>query len=96
ILKEKPNIFTNQEVLQIRVINLLESHTANLADCFIGIIQIAVALKRIPISNNFRTLAIAAFNFRYQQFDIFPYLLTFYLHPNYRNKGLKNGKFMEI
>ncbi|CAG8540235.1 9679_t:CDS:2 [Gigaspora margarita] len=79
-----------------RVINLLESHMANLANCFIGIVQIAVALKKISASNNFRTLAIAVFNFRYQQFDISSYLLTYYFHPNYRNKGLKNGKFLEI
>ncbi|CAG8841143.1 4362_t:CDS:2, partial [Gigaspora margarita] len=79
-----------------RVINLLESHIANLANCFIGIVQIAVALKRISISNNFHTLAIATFDFRYQQFDISLYLLTYYLYPNYRNKGLKNEKFIEI
>ncbi|CAG8839180.1 18661_t:CDS:2, partial [Gigaspora margarita] len=79
-----------------RVITLLESRTANLADCFIGIVQIAVALKRIPTSNNFYTLAIAAFNFHYQQFDISSYLLTYYFHPNYQNKGLKNRKFLDI
>ncbi|CAG8693707.1 24035_t:CDS:2, partial [Gigaspora margarita] len=30
------------------------------------------------------------------QFDISLYLLTYYLHPNYRSKGLKNGKFLDI
>ncbi|CAG8834959.1 12653_t:CDS:2, partial [Gigaspora margarita] len=79
-----------------RVITLLKSHIANLADCFIGIVQIAIALKRISASNNFRTLAIVAFNFRYQQFDISPYLLTYYLYPNYRNKDLKNKKILDI
>ncbi|CAG8538092.1 33592_t:CDS:2, partial [Gigaspora margarita] len=34
----------------------------NLADCFIGIVQIAVALKKIPGSNNFCTLAIGLKN----------------------------------
>ncbi|CAG8817790.1 11077_t:CDS:2, partial [Gigaspora rosea] len=96
ILEEKPDIFTNQEVFKIRVINLLESRTASLADCFVRIVQIAIALKKIPTSNNFRTLAIAVFNFCYQQLDIFPYILTYFLHPNYRNQGLKKGKFLEI
>ncbi|CAG8852197.1 1503_t:CDS:2, partial [Gigaspora margarita] len=79
-----------------RVISLLEGCTASLADCFMGIIQIAIALRRIPPSNNFRSLAIAAFNLRYEQFDISPYLLTYFLHPNYRNHGLKKGQFRNI
>ncbi|CAG8828724.1 4630_t:CDS:2, partial [Gigaspora margarita] len=79
-----------------KVINLLESHMASLADCFMGIVQIAIALKKILTSNNFRTLAITVFNFHYQQLDIFPYILTYFLHPNYRNQGLKKGKFLEI
>ncbi|CAG8854509.1 17452_t:CDS:2, partial [Gigaspora margarita] len=45
-----------------RVITLLESHMASLADCFLGIMQLAAAFRRIPSSNNFRSLAIAAFN----------------------------------
>ncbi|CAG8807919.1 24542_t:CDS:2 [Gigaspora margarita] len=48
-----------------RVINLFESHIASLADCFMEIVQIAIALKKIPTSNNFRTLAITIFNFCY-------------------------------
>ncbi|CAG8847736.1 18418_t:CDS:2, partial [Gigaspora margarita] len=57
ILEEKLEIFTNQEIK--RVINLLESRTASLADCFMEIVQIAIALKKIPASNKFCTLAIA-------------------------------------
>ncbi|CAG8765594.1 3640_t:CDS:2, partial [Racocetra fulgida] len=79
-----------------RVINLLESNTASLADCFLGIVQIAAMLKKIPTSNNFRTLAISAFNFRYQQFDISPYLLAYFLHPKYRSRGLKTRNFHNI
>ncbi|CAG8772065.1 24030_t:CDS:1, partial [Cetraspora pellucida] len=78
-----------------QVINLLKSHIATLADCFIGIVQIAIALKKIPTSNNLRTLAIAVFNTRYEQFDISSYLLTYFLHFNYRNNGLKR-KFYNI
>ncbi|CAG8808919.1 15659_t:CDS:2 [Gigaspora margarita] len=37
-----------------RVITLLESRTASLADCFLGIIQLAATFRRIPTSNNFR------------------------------------------
>ncbi|CAG8827872.1 12789_t:CDS:2, partial [Gigaspora margarita] len=45
-----------------RVITLLESRMASLADCFLGIMQLAAAFKRIPSSNNFCSLAIVAFN----------------------------------
>ncbi|RIB16628.1 hypothetical protein C2G38_2316042 [Gigaspora rosea] len=79
-----------------RVINLLKACTASLANCFMGIIQIAIALRRIPPSNNFCSLAIAAFNLQYEQFDISPYLLTYFLHPNYRSHGLKKGQFRYI
>ncbi|CAG8728021.1 3229_t:CDS:2 [Cetraspora pellucida] len=46
-----------------QVINLLESRTATLADCFIGIVQIAIAFKKIPISNDLHALIIADIEF---------------------------------
>ncbi|CAG8456259.1 23334_t:CDS:2, partial [Gigaspora rosea] len=79
-----------------RVITLLESYIASLADCFLAIVHLASAFRRIPISNNFRSLAITAFNRRYQEFDISPYVLTYFLHPNYRSHGLQKGKFRKI
>ncbi|CAG8818722.1 12589_t:CDS:2, partial [Gigaspora margarita] len=45
-----------------RVITLLESYMASLADCFLGIVLLAATFRRIPTSNNFRFLAIVAFN----------------------------------
>ncbi|CAG8730558.1 13677_t:CDS:2, partial [Cetraspora pellucida] len=55
ILEEQPNIFTNKEVFEIA----FNENDTTLADCFIGIVQIAIALKKIPTSNNLCTLAIA-------------------------------------
>ncbi|CAG8778739.1 36889_t:CDS:2, partial [Gigaspora margarita] len=74
----------------------LKSHIANLANCFLGIIQIAIAFRRISTSNNFHPLAIAAFNFRYQQFNISSYILTYFFHPNTQNHGIQRGKFHDI
>ncbi|CAG8804041.1 44828_t:CDS:2, partial [Gigaspora margarita] len=76
-----------------QVINFLESRTANLADCFIGISQIAAAFKRIHPSNDLCAPAIASFNFHFEQFYISLYLLTYFLHPNYRTRSLKKGNF---
>ncbi|CAG8830008.1 39680_t:CDS:2, partial [Gigaspora margarita] len=45
-----------------QVITLLESRIASLANCFLGIMQLAAAFRRIPSSNNFCFLAIAVFN----------------------------------
>ncbi len=77
-------------------INVLESKTANLADCFIGLVKLAATIKRLSNDNFFKPFAITCFNRRYQQFDCEPYLLTYYLHPQYRGNGLKNGQFRTI
>ncbi|CAG8712473.1 3672_t:CDS:2, partial [Gigaspora rosea] len=47
-----------------RIINFLESRTANLADCFVEIAQIAASFKRIHPSNDLHAPAIASFNFQ--------------------------------
>ncbi|CAG8806022.1 31680_t:CDS:2, partial [Gigaspora margarita] len=77
-----------------QVINFFESRTANLADCFVGIAQIAASFKRIHPSNDLCTPAIALFNFRFEQFNISPYLLTYFLYPSYRTRGLKKENFI--
>ncbi|CAG8709690.1 2728_t:CDS:2, partial [Cetraspora pellucida] len=43
----------------IHVKPAIDKSIATLADCFIGIVQIAIALKKIPISNDLCALAIA-------------------------------------
>ncbi|CAG8805193.1 2360_t:CDS:2, partial [Cetraspora pellucida] len=82
-------------ILDREIAQIVVNYTATLADCFIEIVQIAIALKKIPISNNFYALAIAVFNARYELFDISLYLLTYFLYPNYRNNSLKR-KFYDI
>ncbi|CAG8475615.1 28659_t:CDS:2 [Gigaspora margarita] len=80
IFEEQPDIFTNKDVFYTlckrlalvfepikRVINFLESHTANLADCFVEIAQIAASFKRIHPSNDLCAPAIASFNFQYHE-----------------------------
>lgn len=59
-------------------------------------VQLAASIRKIPITNNFRNVAIDTFNRRYKEFDIEPYLLTYFLHPGYKGQGLCNGKFRDI
>ncbi|CAG8806678.1 26821_t:CDS:2, partial [Gigaspora margarita] len=97
ILEEQPEIFTNHEVFEIANDENDNFYTSSsLADCFLEIVQLAAIFRRIPTSNNFRSLAIAAFNSRYQQFDVFPYVLTYFLYPYYRGHGLQKEKFRDI
>ena len=65
-------------------INILESNTATLADCFIYMIKLAVAIYRLPNSNPFKNPTIHIFNNRYIQFQHPAYLLCYFLHPQYR------------
>ncbi|CAG8669295.1 16660_t:CDS:2 [Gigaspora margarita] len=68
-----------------RVINLLESHMASLADCFIGIVQIAIALKKIPTSNNFRTLAIIGLK-KEKILEIYELATNYYKEAHHNDK----------
>ena len=67
-------------------INILEADSASLADCFIYMIKLAIAIYRIPNSNPFKYYAIQIFNQRYIEFQHPSYLLYYYLHPFYRGK----------
>ncbi|CAJ0760890.1 580_t:CDS:2, partial [Entrophospora sp. SA101] len=76
-------------------INILESNTATLADCFIYMIKLAVVIFKLLDSNQFKTSAIHIFNNRYIEFQHPAYLLCYYIHPLYRGGGLRNGGFRE-
>ena len=72
-------------------INILEASTVTLADCFIQMIKLAVAIFRLPVSNPFKISAIHIFNQRYTEFQHLAYLLCYFLHPLY--KGLFYFKY---
>ena len=65
-------------------INILESNTATLADCFMQMIRLAIAIYRLPSSNPFKASAITIYNQRYIEFQHPAYLLCYFLHPLYR------------
>ena len=65
-------------------INILEAKTATLADCFVQMIKLAVAIFKLPSSNSYKTAAIQIFNSRYLEFQHPAYLLCYCLHPYYR------------
>lgn len=67
-------------------INILEAKSASLADCFIQMIKLAVAIFRLPSSNLYKSAAIQIFNRRYLEFQHPVYLLCYCLHPYYRGK----------
>ena len=77
----------SQILLPIKnAIKILESDNSTLADVFIQMISLAHKLKNINISNmnELKRHSIRAFNKRWNEFQIGPYLLAYFLHPGYR------------
>lgn len=69
-----------------RAIQAIEAKSSNMALIFLELIKMAVAIKQLPNSLNseFKKKCISVFNKRWAQFDIDIYLVTYFLHPNYR------------
>ena len=71
----------------------IESTNTTMADVFIALIQMASAIKTLPAEGSeelkeFRKKCIQFYNNRWRQFDFELYLLSYFLHPKYRGKGL--------
>jgi hypothetical protein len=67
----------------------LKGSNVNLADCFVQLIKLAVSITKIPNEQGligFKNHCIKIMNEQWQSFDIYPYLLAYYLHPLYRGK----------
>lgn len=65
---------------------ILQSDKTNLANCFINLVKLAAAIKKIPIEfhKNFRIHCINKFNERWKEFQYDEFLLAFFLHPAYK------------
>jgi hypothetical protein len=73
----------------------LEKNTTILADCFVMLVQLAVKINKIPREAgiiDFKYHCIKVMNTQWKSFDLDPYLLTYWLHPNYRG----NFKFFNF
>ena len=70
-------------------ISTLESQNCSLADCFIGLVCLGAAIKKLPENDHctFRQQAIAIFNNQFAEFDDNAYVLCFFLHPGYDGKA---------
>ncbi|CAG8583074.1 15950_t:CDS:2 [Cetraspora pellucida] len=83
------NVLDLSNVLKLinDTIRCLESKTANLAECYLGYIKLAVAIKNIFQDHHlmFYHTCISIFNERFRIFDYDEYLLAYYLHPKYRD-----------
>ncbi|CAG8784007.1 15417_t:CDS:2, partial [Gigaspora margarita] len=87
-----PNILTNKNT----AINIVESKTETMADCYIEYIKLAIAINWIPQKNVLKNNAVSIFNRRYKEFDHDAYLLGYFLHPGCHGLGLKKGTFRRI
>ncbi len=71
-------------------IYLLEARDETLADCFIYLIKLAIAIDHLPETNSFKISATHVFNRRYEEFLHPFYILAYYIHPEYRGKNFYN------
>ncbi|CAG8744852.1 14165_t:CDS:2, partial [Funneliformis mosseae] len=78
-----------------KYINILESNTATLADCFIHMIKLAIAIYQLPNLNPFKIPAIHVFNVCYIEFQHPAYLLCYFIYSQYRGRELRNGGFRD-
>jgi hypothetical protein len=65
-----------------------ESQSCTLADCFLGLVKLGAAIKKL-LNNDYRTFrqqCISIFNHHYAEFADPIYLLCFFLHPSYTGK----------
>ncbi|RIB03695.1 hypothetical protein C2G38_2149396 [Gigaspora rosea] len=76
----------------------LESKMANLADCYLGYIKLAIAIKNIFQDHHlmFYRKCVSIFNERFHALDYDEYLLAYYLHPKYRGTGIKQSQFARV
>ena len=76
----------------------LKSRSANLADCFLGLIRLAAVLKKLPNSFNpgFCNHCNKVINKRLDEFDDDKYITCFFLDPWFRNAMLKKETFKKI
>ncbi|PKY56631.1 hypothetical protein RhiirA4_428387 [Rhizophagus irregularis] len=74
----------------------VEASNTNYADCFIALVRLADAIKKILIERgliSFRTHTINSINEQWNSFDIMPLILTYFLHPGYRSTCLIMNKY---
>lgn len=87
----------SQVLLPVKnAIKILEGDKATLSDVFIQLVRLAYKIKHIKIKNmaGFKYHMINSFNNRWEEFDIDPYLLAYFLHPAYRSKFIFNTIFV--
>ncbi|RHZ88984.1 hypothetical protein Glove_19g119 [Diversispora epigaea] len=69
--------------------NILESRTANLTDCFIGLVRLGAKINQIRNINLWKSIIISNYNCCLKEFINNIYILAYWLHPLYRETLMK-------
>ncbi|CAB4401732.1 unnamed protein product [Rhizophagus irregularis] len=79
-------------------IALDEGSNVTLADCYLHLLRIAAFFKSMPTDDykELRNSCISIFNKQYKEFDEDIYLLGFFLHPKYREHGIRDNQFERL
>ncbi|GBB96737.1 hypothetical protein RclHR1_28190002, partial [Rhizophagus clarus] len=72
----------------------LENNKATLADCYFFLAYFGQSINKITEDDHvvFRQHAIKTFNERFKLYNFDEYLLTYYIHPRYKDTGVKKSK----
>ncbi|UZO14852.1 uncharacterized protein OCT59_006296 [Rhizophagus irregularis] len=81
-----------------RAVKDVEFQGTILADVFIELVKMAIAVQDIPapLNDQFRRDCIAIYNKRWKQFDTDLYLLAYFFHPTYRGDSLTHNTFKKV
>ncbi|CAG8833046.1 776_t:CDS:1, partial [Cetraspora pellucida] len=73
----------------------VEANHSTLADCYINLVKIVMAIQNLPIDKykGFHNECIKKFNKWFEEFNDPIYQLTYFLHPAYKGLELKFGTF---
>ncbi|CAB4418793.1 unnamed protein product [Rhizophagus irregularis] len=98
------NFFSDLRILSFvlsplrKAVLSLESRSATLGDCFLGLIRLSAVLKKLPktFNQSFRNHCFNVANERLKEFDDDKYLTCFFLDPRFRYQTLKNNAYSKI
>ncbi|CAG8750345.1 1083_t:CDS:2, partial [Funneliformis mosseae] len=67
-------------------------------DCYLGLAKISAAIKKLPLQqySSFKQDCFDIINSRLEEYDDDLYILSYFLLPQFRGAGFKNGQFIRI
>src|SRR5437764_8175603 len=84
-----------------KAVKMIESKTTTMGDVFLTLIQMATAIKALPLQDSpqlvlFRKQCIQFYNKQWKEFDTSIFMLAYFLHSKYREKAMRPNLFHQV